>query len=765
MTYSTSTTLVIVESPAKCKKIEGFLGEGYRCVASFGHLRELPSLKHIDMENDFSPTFVIADKKRKYVQSLKTAIAQSGEVVLATDDDREGEAIAWHICMIFDLNVVTTKRIIFHEITEEAVQSAMRAPTRINMDIVHAQQTRQILDLLLGFKISPTLWKHIAHQALSAGRCQTPALKLVYDNQQEINAAEGVRRYTTTGLFRVGKGVLSFDHTKEYHTEDHVLEFYKKSQPYEHMFSCTSPKKVTRAPPAPLNTSRLQQIASNELRYSPKETMRVCQSLYESGHITYMRTDSKKYAAPFLAQARKYISGCYGANFATSDKSIQHITNDNATPHEAIRPTRIHVVNLEHVTSTKEIKLYKLIRDITLQSCMAPAELYSVKGTITSPDGEYVRKCERACFLGWMAIGSVSGAENSEQEYNILSSLPASKTSFTQINSKMHLKELKQHYTEARLVQLLEDKGIGRPSTFSMIVEKIQERNYVKKENVAGKEIVCKDYHMTCDGPIEVLETKRVYGNEKNKLVIQPTGVLVLEFLEKHFSSLFQYDYTKLMEDNLDKIAANPRDIIWTSVVGDYYREITDLLESLNNENPAKVEYAIDDTHKYIISKNGPVIKCTTADNVSFKPVKKEIDVHKLERGEYALKELIDETKRDEFNLGEYGGHDILLKKGKFGIYAVWGNENVSLKRLGNRPMENITHEEVAAIIDETLNGTREINGNLSIRMSKRGPYIFFKTAGMKRPQFFSLKECKLDFMNCDVEELKQWIYDTHQVS
>jgi DNA topoisomerase I len=241
--------------------------------------------------------------------------------------------------------------------------------------------------------------------------------------------------------------------------------------------------------------------------------------------------------------------------------------------------------------------------------------------------------------------------------------------------------------------------------------------------------------------------------------------VLVLEFLEKHFSSLFHYDYTKMMEDNLDKIAANTRDITWTSVIDDYYREITDLLESLKNENPAKVEYAIDENHTYIIGKNGPVIKCSAADNVSFKPVKKEIDVHKLERGEYTLEDLVDESKREEFNLGEHSGHDILLKKGKFGIYALWGNENISLKRLGNRPMENITREEVATIIDETLNGTREINRNLSIRMSKRGPYIFFKTAGMKRPQFFSLKECSLDFMNCDVEELKQWIYDTHKVS
>jgi len=765
MSYSTSTTLVIVESPAKCKKIEGFLGPGYRCVASFGHLRELPSLKHIDMENDFSPTFVIADNKRKYVKSLKTAIAQCGEVVLATDDDREGEAIAWHICMIFDLNINTTKRIIFHEITEQAVQDAIRNPTRLNMNIVHAQQTRQILDLVLGFKISPTLWKHISHQALSAGRCQTPALKLVYENQKEINNTSGKQVYTTNGLFQVGKNVLSFDYNKEYENEEDVITFYDNSKKYEHMFSCSKPKKVTKQPPSPLNTSRLQQVASNELRYSPKETMRICQSLYESGHITYMRTDSKKYASPFLSQAKKYISKKYGDNFVNSDKSIQHITNDNSNPHEAIRPTRIHVVKIDDTKSTKETRLYKLIRDITLQSCMSPAEMYSIKGTITSPDGEYHRKCERPCFLGWMVVGSISNQENNEKEYNLLSSIPDSKTNYTKIESKVHVKDLKQHYTEARLVQLLEDKGIGRPSTFSMLVEKIQERNYVKKENVKGKEVICKDFQLTPDGKVGIIETKREYGNEKNKLVIQPTGVLVLEFLEKHFSSLFEYDYTKLMEDNLDNIAEKNNNIVWTSVIDSYYKEILGLLGELKKEKLEKVEYKIDDTHKYIIGKNGPVIKCTEGENVSFKPVIKDVDINKLENGEYKLEELVDETKKDEYNLGEHNGHNIVLKKGRFGIYANWGNENVSLKRLGNRPIENIQFHEVAIIIDETLNGTREINDKLSIRMSKRGSYIFFKTKTMKKPKFLSLKDCKLDFMKCDLEELKQWIYDTHKVS
>ena len=764
--YSTSTTLVIVESPAKCKKIEGFLGPGYRCVASFGHLRELPSLNHIDINNDFKPTFAVSDKKRKYVSSLRKAINESGEVILATDDDREGEAIAWHICMIFDMNVATTKRIIFHEITEEAVTKAVLSPTRVNMDIVHAQQTRQILDLVLGFKISPTLWKSVAHRGLSAGRCQTPALKLVYENQKEVNASKGRQVYTNVGLFRIGSHVLSFDHNKEFETEDEIIEFYEQSAEYTHMFSCAAPKNVSREPPTPLNTSRLQQLSSNELKYSPKETMRLCQSLYEGGHITYMRTDSKKYAKAFLSQTESYIIKKFDKTYVNSDKSIQHLTNDKSNPHEAIRPTKIHVSKLPENFSNKEARLYKLIRETTLQSCMAPAKLWSIKGTITSPNGEYARKCEQVSFLGWMAVGSSQKGDVQEKGYKLLSSFPSSKVDYTQITSKVHVKDLKQHYTEARLVQLLEDKGIGRPSTFSMLIDKIQERDYVKRENIEGKKLTCKDFEL--DGvskEITYTETTREYGNERNKLVIQPIGMIVMEFLDEHFSELFQYEYTKTMEDNLDKIAERTMKGHWTSMIKDYHKEIVELLDALKKKKPEKVEYEIDETHYYIIGKNGPVIKCTSGEKVSFKPVKKNLDIRKLENGEYTLEEVEDKSVKDEYNLGMHEGHDVILKKGRFGIYAQWGSTNVSLKSLGNRPIENIQLEEVKTLIEETANGTRKINDNMSIRAGKRGQYVFFKTSTMKKPKFLSLKDCALDFMYCDLEDLKQWIFDTHKVS
>ena len=763
--YSTSTILVIVESPAKCKKIEGFLGAGYKCIASFGHLRELTSLNNIDVDNGFRPTFTIADNKRKHISNIKKEIAKAGEIVLATDDDREGEAIAWHICMLFNLNVETTPRIVFHEITETAVCDAIKNPTRINMHIVHAQQTRQILDLVLGFKISPVLWKHIAYKSLSAGRCQTPALKLVYENQVEVSNAKGKQTYATTGLFRLSGKIVSFDHTKQHPTEEALMDFYHHSKTFAHMFSCSSPKKVFREPPSPLNTSRLQQVASNELRYSPKDTMRVCQALYEGGYITYMRTDSKKFAKDFLSQITTFIGNTYGEKYKGTDESLQAIVGDQHNPHEAIRPTNIRTEILPPTTGVKEARLYKLIREITLQSCMAETELHSVKGTITSPQGDYVRKCDQVSFLGWMIVGGTEKGEIDQKEYNLLSATPPCQTIFTKLSSKMTIKELKQHYTEARLVQLLEDRGIGRPSTFSTLVDKIQTREYVKKQNVAGVKIVCKDFELLDTKDIEHTETTREFGNEKNKLVVQPTGVIVIEFLEKHFSELFQYDYTKIMEDKLDLIASNINNVRWDNVVSDFYAQIELLLAKLDSEQSEKISFNIDDTHSYIVGKNGPVIKCTAGDNVSFKSVNNHVDIKKLKNGEYTLSELVDTSKDAEQVLGEHEGHDVVLKKGKFGIYAKWGTENVSLKSFGNRPIENIRLEEVCEIINTIHNGTRAVNDNLSIRTGKRGQYIFFKTKTMKKPQFFDLKDCCLEYMTCPLEELKEWIYETHRVA
>jgi DNA topoisomerase-1 len=772
-----STTLVIVESPSKCKKIEGYLGPGYKCVASFGHLRELPSLNHIDFTNDFKPTYSICENKVKQISVLKTEIALAGEVVLATDDDREGEAIAWHICMLFDLNPALTKRIIFHEITETALQQAIRNPTRINMNVVYAQQTRQILDLLVGFKISPLLWKYISHQSLSAGRCQSPALKLIYDNQQEIEKHPGKKIYNTTGFFQFSRAI-AFDLNKHHETEDDMIEFLDASTTFSHIFTCTQPSKTYKQPPAPLNTSRLQQVSSNELHISPKETMKICQALYEGGYITYMRTDSQTYCAEFLKNIQDYIMKHYDASNKPALAANKKEATGEESPHEAIRPTDISLNKLPDKFTSKEQRMYKLIWETTLESCMSPAEFYSIKATIQAPlKCQYTHTAEKLSLLGWMAVANKARDED-ERNYHVLSNYQKTTIKYAKIKSQLTMKDTKQHYTEARLVQLLEEKGIGRPSTFSMLVEKIQEREYVKKQNITGKTIVCKDFELEGEEIFEI-ETTREFGNEHGKLVIQPLGVIVIDFLEKYFAPLFDYNYTKQMEDGLDTIATGSN-VAWQNICKECLDQINELITQLDTPSTTtttstttsthknKIEFKIDEHHTYIIGKHGPVVKCTSSNETTFKPVNENLDVHKLERGEYELREVLSTSTTtanpNEFNLGQYEGKDVLLKKGKFGIYALWGTETKSLKCFGNRPIENISFEDVVEVLQQSGNAVRKVTDEISIRNSKRGDYIFYKTAKMRKPQFLALKDCKLDYTTCEITLLRQWIYDTYSV-
>ena len=316
--YTTTTTLVIVESPAKCKKIEEYLGPGYKCIASFGHLRELGTLKNVNINDNFKTTYTVIDDvvKKKQVALIKKEISKSSDIILATDDDREGEAIAWHICELFNLNIETTKRIVFHEITETAILNAIRNPTRININLVHAQQTRQILDILIGFKISPILRDCINKtSSLSAGRCQTPALKLIYDNHNDIKKSPGKKVYNISGYFTNNNILFSLTPENKYETDDDVLYYLNGAKNYQHIYNCSEPKLVSKKQPEPFTTSTLQQTASSELKLSPKETMSICQKLYENGYITYMRTDSKKYSKEFVDSTTSYIKHFYNESY------------------------------------------------------------------------------------------------------------------------------------------------------------------------------------------------------------------------------------------------------------------------------------------------------------------------------------------------------------------------------------------------------------------------------------------------------------------
>ena len=799
---NTKTSLVIVESPAKCKKIEEYLGPGYKCVASYGHLRELPSLKNIDIENNFTPTYTIIDNtiKKKQIEILRKEIKNAYEVILALDGDREGEKIAYCVAQIFNLDINKTKRITFNEITETALRNAIQNPRTIDMNIVNAQQARQILDVLVGFKISPVLWKLVKKgkdNALSAGRCQTPALKLVYENQKEIDKSIERKVYNTTGYFTNLN--LPFELNKQFENDDDMIDFLDNSISFFHIYTCSEPTKVFKQPPEPFTTSRLQQVASNELHYSPKETMRICQLLYEGGYITYMRTDSKTYSAEFLESTKEYIINKYDADYIGQllngnhdDKFEKEVVKkrckkkENNTEfaernaslrqeaHEAIRPTNISLQNLpEEMDSktfgSKEKRMYKLIWSNTLESCMSPASFYSITANIIAPlNTKYSYTTELIDFPGWKIVENKFSRENKDYQYLQLIRSDVA-IQHKKICSKVTIKGSKNHYTEAKLVQLLEEKGIGRPSTFSSLIDKIQERGYVKKEDVKGKEIICRDFELE-DGEICEIENKREFGNEKSKLVIQPLGTIVMEFLDKHFNKLFNYEYTSLMESALDKIAKG--ELIWFEVCSSCNKEVDGLIEFIRDET--KFEFQIDDNNTFLIGKYGPVIKCVEEkdgkEEVTFKSVKKDIDMTKIKTGECELDDIVEKNKtgNTQYNLGKYEGKDVILRKGKFGLYVSWGENSKTLKELGNRPIENITFDEVKNILEKGSGVVRVINSSLSIRKGNKGDYIFYKNSKMKNPSFHDIKnftiETNKDYKICDVTILKSWIVEKYNL-
>ena len=769
-----SHKLVIVESPAKCKKIEEYLGNGYKCIASYGHIQNLATemgLKCIDVENNFKPTFSVLREKEKHISKMRSEISKASEVILATDDDREGEGIAWHICQLFNLPVNTTKRMIFHEITKSALQNAVGNCGTLNMDLVNAQQARQVLDLLVGYIISPILWQKISRNSktgLSAGRCQSPALRLVYDNQKDIDSSPGKKVYNTTGYF-TSKNILftlNFNHNDESSMEN----FLEESVNHDHIITCQKPKITTKNPPSPFTTSALQQSASSNYNISPKDTMKICQKLYEAGLITYMRTDSKTYSQEFIEKAKEHIKNSYGEEYINKDvnklserseskpkkkskkKDKEKDKVEAQEAHEAIRPTKVDLIDAPNTFEPREKKIYKLIWRTTIESCMEAAKCNSITAIITAPETHSYRNTEElVIFPGWKIVG---GYDKENPTYNYLLTIKnGSVTEYKKINSKVTMKELKSHYNEAKLIQILEEKGIGRPSTFASLLDKIMERGYVKKQDVKGKKINCIDFELI-DDTIEEKTHEKEFGNEKNRLVIQPVGLLVIEFLIENFQQLFNYDYTKNMEDQLDIIAKG--DMIWYNLCDQCHSEIKLLTSKISTIQRTSIK--IDDEHTYMIARNGPVIKCTIGDQITFKSVKHDINLDDLKKGTIGLEDVLSDVQRDAKLLGEYQGERLILKKGKFGYYLSWGDNKKSISST-DFDESNFTIENAVSIIEtKDANMIRKIDDNSSVRNGKYGPYIFYKTNVMKKPKFIKLKAFKENYETCDLKILLEYV-------
>jgi DNA topoisomerase-1 len=754
---------IIVESPAKCAKIENILGSRYKCIACYGHFRELKRLKDIDFKNNFKLKFNISDDKLYHINKLKTFINNSDSIMIACDDDREGEAIGWHICDYFNLPITTTPRIKFNEITEQSIQNAVKHYGFLNMNMVNSQKARQVLDLIVGFSITPILWKTISYNSknpLSAGRCQTPALKIIYDNQKKIENTPSKLTYNTFGYF-TNKNLL-FNLNKSFSSKEEVNIFLEDSVNFDHVFIKEDECKKEKKPPTPLTTSGLQQLASNNLNYSPKITMMSCQLLYEAGLITYMRTDSKTYSVEFINNTSKYIEHTYDNTYIHKDIMLLSERNNNdknnvQEAHEAIRPTDINtnkIINTSKI-GIKEIKLYNLIYQTTLESCMANSIYNSINATITAPNKYFYKiNLDIIIFPGWKIV---RGYETNNYNYNYIVNIKSQFIiKYNKIISEFTLTDLKTHYTEAKLVRKMEKLGIGRPSTFSSLVDKIQTRQYVKKQNIQGKSITHFDFELVGDCLNEI-ENSKTFKNEKNKLVIQPLGIIVIEFLNKYFSDLFNYEYTNNMENKLDLIAKNT--LNWQTLCYDNYTLINNLRDDYNEITQLTTkegEFKIDEIHSYIIGKYGPVIKCNNNGVITFKKVKDDVDIDKLKNNVLNLSDIISDKVNTDIIIGVFNDHNIIIRNGKYGHYISYKESNITIDK-DKYDITDISLDISIEIINnyfDNLNNNliRQINNHCSIRKGKYGDYIYYKTSKMKKPRFISLTKCKDDYINCDIK-------------
>ena len=832
-------TLLIVESPAKCSTILKYLGPGYRCIATMGHMRYLDGLDSIDIKNNYKLTFTIMDSKKAQIEKIKSEMKMAARILLSTDDDREGEAIAWHICDMFNLSVETTERIVFHEITKDALERAVLHPKKINMNIVHSAHARQILDLLIGYKISPLLWQHISSDkgsALSAGRCQTPALRIIYDNELErvknnhndtsINEEdknqkkENSYHYSVYGYFTKFNLPFSLNATFQSDKENiSALESFLQNSIHintKYTFKRNgSPSTHRSKAPEPFTTSRLQQSASNEFAFSPSETMESCQKLYEHGLITYIRTTGKSYSAEFMTSATRFIKEKWSDKYSKveDDEENKCIKNDTAAAHEAIRPTDLTRLMLSGDFHAREQKMYKLIWRNTLESCMSDYTFLSLETIIDTnlqcadlnnntksiqTHYSYMYTCQKPLFCGWKAVQGFTNEQLHQQtmmDY-LLNIRENSEIPCNKIETKISFDLIgAPHYTEARLIQLLEEKEIGRPSTYSAIVEKIKEREYVKKQNVSGQKVECVEHLVeTQEKKISCIKTWREFGNENNKLIITPLGKNVVEFLVSHFPDLFSYNYTRNMESQLDDIAitiepnepTQSKDKLKT-VCDECFREIRENIAKYKTIKKEKTFFKIDEEHVFLNGKYGPVVmvlrpadiekysniegevnynELIQNDNVTFKRVKPGIMIEDLQNGKYTttnLSEILVEESLLERVIGTYGGFDVLLKNGRFGKYVLWGKDGIQRKsiektHLQSKTIPDISLDEVIRIIEnepesdastDLIGIIRTINDDISIRNGKYGDYIFYKTANMKKPKFISLKGLNKDHKKC----------------
>lgn len=794
--------LLIVESPAKCKKIQGFLGAGWRVQATMGHIRALKEdLDAIGFRTTWRPTYEAIAAKKDAIASLRKA-AKGAEVYLGSDDDREGEAIAWHTCVILGLDPATTPRVVFHEITEPALKAAVANPRTIDMNKFNAQQARTMLDMLIGFTLSPCLWRGVGFKpGLSAGRCQTPALRIIYDRDCQIEGHAATNSWRITATTPTGEDSLLWRATTEYESdtkavssscaargdmsdgEARALDVLKRlpADPQTLTVQTRAERVSTSQPPKPFITSSLQQEASNRLSMNPKITMKAAQTLYEGGHITYMRTDNAILSQEAIEAASAIVKARWGEAYlggvaaptegAPVKKKVvkkkagaaAQAPEASVAPqqaHEGIRPTHMEVDSgdqLEGMGAT-ERRLYNLIWQRTIQSVMAPEQRDVVKLTAVPTPLPTLLTLEttwdQTRFAGWRVLE----AERKEEEEKAAAlvfearkglvegaTLPWSVFTAAEIRSAPP-----PRYTEAALIRELESRGIGRPSTYATLVDTVLERGYVEKATIQAQPIQLRGLELKAGTkvPKQTTRTEKV-GGEKDKLRVTALGRTVIEWLLANFGDMIEYDFTAAMEAQLDEVAKGNR--VWDTVLRETWDRYADRYDAVmakpkadaapgTAETPARTANKADfgDGYKLVVSKKGPLFVLERdGEPTRFANVPAKLSVQTATRAdaEAAFAAAAAATAGD--NLGDLDGTPVVRKKGPYGIYAQWGT--VRLTCTATDTLEDLEPRLRAKAAPPAADAVDHTVGPYKIKRGPYGLYMFKPAPAGKKPVFVGI--------------------------
>lgn len=740
--------LVIVESPKKAELISGFLKKhqlnDYKVMASAGHVRDLKQHSFsVNVEDHFRPEYVITEDKKSLVRELKAAAKKADLVYLASDEDREGEAIAWHLSEALELKPEKTRRIVFHEITAEAFLHALEHPREVNMNLVDAQQARRVLDRIVGFELSPVLWKRI-RPSLSAGRVQSVAVRLIVDREREITAFVPQSSYRLQATFVLPSGErLLTELNHRFTTEAEAEALMTRCATADFSIGAITRRAARRSPAAPFTTSTLQQEAAHKLGYSVSQTMRLAQSLYESGHITYMRTDSVNLSSQALGAIARQIEKHPGKEYH-QPRRFQTKSKGAQEAHEAIRPTYI---DRERVGGTpQEQRLYDLIRKRTLASQMADAEIErtTVSIPVSGTDYAFTAQGEVITFRGFLDVYMESTGEEGNAEVTKL--LPAVKErealSLEALTGEERFTQRPARYTEASMVSKMEELGIGRPSTYAPTIQTIQNRGYVERADREGQR---RNYTVLTlkDGAVKRAVKSEVYGADKGKLLPTDVGIVVNDFLVDQFPNIVDYNFTARVEEEFDTIAEGKT--AWSGAIGDFYQRFHPEVERATHERPAQrvgqrilgVQPSTGLQVSVSIGRYGPMAQLGTAEDAEkprFASLQKGQSLETITLEEALA--LFDLPK----NIGEYEGEVMTVAVGRFGPYVRHAGKFYSLPK-DTDPL-SCTAEQAIEIIREKRESEEKSllksfteDADLSIRTGRFGPYLKYKTDNYKLPK------------------------------